>query len=550
MGWVLVTVGAIVLTAGSSSAQVLVSGPPAPGLGAFDTTITGLMSKWSIPGAALAITNNGHLIFAHGYGMADVEDRQPVQPDSLFRIASITKPFTAAATLKLIEQGMLTLNTPAFSLLSDLTPAPGATVDWRLSQITIQELLTHTGGWDRNIAGDPPFDFLVTAAQDFNATPPATPDLLIRYMMGKPLQYDPGTTTAYSNFGYIVLGAIIQRVSGMSYADYVTKYILTPAGIYRMQPGASLLSGRLPDEVKYYDYPGAPLVSSAFPPVGAMVPEVYGGFSTELMLANGGWIADTMDLLRYADNMNGQLTPGILQHPPSGFSGYVPPVGSGWGWYFEGSLPGTSTILHLDTGYQINGKVTYAVLFNTRQSGAPSPDILADADSQLLQVANGINLWPAGDLFPTYSGTSSACSFALSGGATAPAGSGTGTVSIIVSNYCSWIATSDAAWLTAGTGGSGVGTGTATYSVAANTGSSSRTATLSLGGKQFLVTQAGTGTASCSTTGDTPLTVVNGQLVVNESLGLTPAIHDVNQDGAVNVTDVQRMLNAVLNLGC
>ena len=140
--------------------------------------------------------------------------------------------------------------------------------------------------------------------------------------------------------------------------------------------------------------------------------------------------------------------------------------------------------------------------------------------------------------------------FALSGGATAPAGSGTGTVSIIVSNYCSWIATSDAAWLTAGTGGSGVGTGTATYSVAANTGSSSRTATLSLGGKQFLVTQASTGTASCSTMGDTPLTVVNGQLVVNESLGLTPAIHDVNQDGAVNVTDVQRMLNAVLNLGC
>ena len=309
--------GAILLAAAALPAQVLVSGPPAPGLNAFDTAVLGLMSKWSIPGAALAITDNGHLIFAHGYGLADQEDGQPVQPDSLFRIASISKPFTAAAALKLIEQGVLQLNTTAFSVLSDLTPPPGATVDPRIYQITVQDLLSHTGGWDRNIAGDPPFDFLVTAAQTFNAVPPATPDLLIRYMMGQPLQYDPGTTYAYSNFGYIVLGAVIQRVSGQSYADFVTKYIMNPAGINRMQPGASLLSGRLPDEVKYYDYPGAPLASSAFPPLGALVPEVYGGFSTELMLANGGWIASPMDLLRYADNINGQLSQAFCNpHPP------------------------------------------------------------------------------------------------------------------------------------------------------------------------------------------------------------------------------------------
>ena len=116
-----------------------------------------------------------------------------------------------------------------------------------------------------------------------------------------------------------LLGVAVKRAD----ADFVRDYILKPAGIYRMQPGASLLSGRLPDEVKYYDYPGAPLVGSAFPPLGALVPEPYGGFSTELMLANGGWIASTVDLLRYADNINGQLSPGILQFPPSGFVSYV-----------------------------------------------------------------------------------------------------------------------------------------------------------------------------------------------------------------------------------
>jgi N-acyl-D-amino-acid deacylase len=541
----------LLLAAASLSAQVLVSGPPAPGLEAFDTAVLNLMSNWSIPGAALAITDEGRLVFAHGYGFADTEDLQPAQPDSLFRLASNSKPFTAAATLKLIEQGKLMLSTTAFSVLSDLTPPAGATVDPRIYDITVQNLLEHTGGWDRDTAGDPPFVYLDTAAEAFGATPPATPDLLIRYMMGQPLQYDPGTTYSYSNFGYIVLGAVIQRASGESDADFVRDYILKPAGIYRMQPGASLLSGRLPDEVKYYDYPGAPLVGSAFPPLGALVPEPYGGFSTELMLANGGWIASTMDLLRYADNINGQLSPGILQFPPSGFVSYVPPVGEGWGWLFEGSLPGTSTIVHLDTGYQIAGDVTYAVLFNTRQAGSPSPDILADADSQILQVAQGIGSWPQGDLFPAYAGSTSACSFTLSGaGAVAPASAGSGAVGITVTNYCSWIAASDSAWLTVTAGGSGAGSGAVTYSVEANPGAPTRTGTLSLGGKSFVITQAGTASVACDVSGDGSLTVTGVQLLINQALGISSPVDDLNSDGVVNVVDVQKVIDAVLSLGC
>lgn len=382
-----------------------VSGPPAPLLTSLDTVVLNLMSKWQIPGAALGITKDGRLVLAHGYGYADTSTLQPVQPDSLFRIASISKPLiTATAILKLIEQGKLQLTTLAFSVLSDLTPPPGATVDPRIYQITIQNLLEHKGGWDRSMAGDPPFIYADTAATAFGAQPPATPDQLIRYMMGKPLQFNPGTTSAYSNFGYIVLGAIIERVSGQTYSDFVRSQILTPLGISRLQPGASLLSGRAAGEVKYYDYPGARLTSSVFPPFG-LVPAPYGGFSLELMLANGGWIASTMELLRIADTLNGQLTPSLLQSPPAGFVGYVPPVGAGWGWVFDGSLEGTSTIIHLDTGYQVNGKVTYALLFNTRQAGSPSPDILADADGQMLSAVQAIQSWPSGDLFATFSET-------------------------------------------------------------------------------------------------------------------------------------------------
>jgi hypothetical protein len=168
-----------------------------------------------------------------------------------------------------------------------------------------------------------------------------------------------------------------------------------------------------------------------------------------------------------------------------------------------------------------------------------------------LQVAQGIASWAAGDLFPSYSGYTSACSFALSGlGATALVGSGTGAVGIEATNYCAWIATSDASWLTVNAGSSGVGNGVATFSVAANPGSSSRTGTLTLGGKPFLITQAGSGPASCDTTGDTSITVVNVQLVVNESLGLLLPVHDLNQDGAVDVVDIQKMLNRAIGLGC
>ena len=487
--WRILGLGAILhILAVGIVAQNLVSGPPAPLLNGLDPLMLALMAKWHIPGGALAITKDGRLVFAHGYSTG----AEAVQPDSLFRIASITKPFTAAAILKLIEQGKLTLTTPAFSLLSDLTPPPGAVVDSRISQITIQNLLEHKGGWDRDIAGDPPFLYPVTAATTFGVPPPATPDVLIRYMKGKPLQYDPGTTYAYSNFGYIVLGSIIEHVSGQSYADFVRNYILTPAGIQRMHPGASLPAGRLADEVTYYNYPGAPLASSIFPPVGSQVPSPYGGFSVELMLANGGWIASTMDLLRYADNINGQLGPAILQSPPSGFVGYVPPVGKGWGWVFDGSLPGTSTILHLDTGFKINGKVTYAVLFNSRQAGSPSPDVIADADSQLLQALQGIQNWPSGDLFSIYSGTNSACDFALSGTSTAASeNGGNGTVAITAQNYCSWMATSSVPWLTIKSGQSGVGSGTVAYNASPNLTGTARSGILSIGGLSYTVQQSG-----------------------------------------------------------
>ncbi|MBS1859366.1 MAG: beta-lactamase family protein, partial [Acidobacteria bacterium] len=133
------------------------TGTPVPALSSFDAMITAAMAKYNVTGAALAVTHNGRLVLARGYGFADQENKIAVQPDSRFRIASLSKLITAVTVMHLVEQGKLSLDQPAFALLPDLQPPAGATVDPRLASITIRQLLTHSSGLHDNSDGDPMF---------------------------------------------------------------------------------------------------------------------------------------------------------------------------------------------------------------------------------------------------------------------------------------------------------------------------------------------------------------------------------------------------------
>ena len=233
-----------------------------PGFSGFDQLIPKLMSKWNLPGGAIAITKDERLVFAAGYGLADKETGQPVQPDSLFRIGSVSKPITAVAILKLIEDGKLSLDTRAFQFLGHLQPSRKAKVDPRLREVTIRELLYHSGGWDQQKGFDPMGHFR-EAANTFSVPLPVSAETVIRYMLGQSLDFDPGTRHAYSNFGYCVLGRVIEKASGQSYEDYVCEHLLRPAGITRMRIGRTLADHRYPGEVHYYSAPGVSLVPSA-----------------------------------------------------------------------------------------------------------------------------------------------------------------------------------------------------------------------------------------------------------------------------------------------
>ena len=197
--------------------EIPITGAQVPGMESFDQSVRSLMQKYNIPGGAVAVVRDGKLFYARGFGYADVENKTPVQPDALFRIASVSKPITSAAIMKLVEEGKLGLDDRVAPLIGDLTPAPGATVDPRWEQITIRHLLDHTGGWDRNKpnGGFDPIDRPLIAAAAVNAPAPASSETLVRYMKGMPLDFNPGEKHAYSNFGYIVLGRVIERLSGM-----------------------------------------------------------------------------------------------------------------------------------------------------------------------------------------------------------------------------------------------------------------------------------------------------------------------------------------------
>jgi len=402
----------ITARAGDASAEAAITVPPlpmtgtaVPGMASFDQIIPALMVRWGIPGGAVAVVKDGRLVFARGYGYADLATAEPVAPDALFRIASVSKPITSAAVLKLEEEGRLDLDAKAFSFRPDLTAPPGTTRDPRIDLITVRQLLWHVGGWDRDASGDPMFNPINIAAA-VGVPPPAGCETVMRYMQGRPLDFAPGSRYVYSNFGYCVLGRVAEKVAGVPFADYVKSEILAPLGITRMRIGSSIREGRAPGEVVYYDRDSTTSIFGG----GGRVPWPYGGFYLEALDAVGAWIASAPDLLRFLTAVDGFATRPDLLRPETislmkttapgvwGSSPYY--YAMGWllrplqdNWWHDGSLPGTTTLL-----VRAGDGLAWAALFNAR-SMKPNSLFAAELDPALWQAVGGVTSWPTGDLF-------------------------------------------------------------------------------------------------------------------------------------------------------
>ena len=510
------------------------SGQPVPSLAQLDTIMEQYMTQYNSPGANLSVSVDGRLVFARGYGYANTSTGEFVQPDSRMRLASNSKIITTVGILKLIEQGKLTLATKPFvSILNDLQPPPGTTMDPRVLNITVQNLLEHKAGYDdgSGYPNDPVNDYPTNRAAA-NAAGlsgmECTPKALISYELGVALQHDPGTTYAYSNLGYLTLGYIIERVTGVPYATWIEQNIFPLANMTQTLPAGNLPGDKLPYEVAYYGYPGELTGPSMIPPVGVQVPYEYGGYDLVLELANGGWTSTPMDLLRFWDTLNGQYSYNILSGPQSSRDGDVPPLGQGYYYTFYGSLPGTNSLVHLNTSSQVVGRVVYSAIFNTRDPSLVQPE--EDADNAIQAYVQTVKSWPTGDLFPTYASSGTACAFTLqTATATAPINGSTGSANLTDANYCAWSAATSATWIHLTAAGPFSTTGSAAYTVDANTGAP-RTGTIILGGQTFTVSQVGTTTPTTLTLSGTGTTVGT-----TETVTLKAVLSPYNQSG--NSTD-------------
>jgi N-acyl-D-amino-acid deacylase len=354
----------------------------------FDEAMEAHLKDTGFAGGALAVARDGKLVHAKGYGWADAEAREAAAPDALFRIASVSKPITAVAILGLVQAGKLGLDDKAFARLPGDKPA-----DPRLEEVTIRQLLLHTAGWDREKSGDPMFRS-TEFSRLLGLEPPADAAAVIRAMRGRPLDFDPGARYAYSNFGYCVLGRVIEAVTGEGYEAYVKRAVLAPMGITRMRIGAS--RSRVPGEVRYRQRDAKP-VRSVFDPA-TEVDFPYGGFHLEAMDAHGGWIASAVDLVRFAVSLDGVLDETrrrlMVAGPPDqevyyGLGWMVRRVGPGrLNTWHGGSLPGTSTLL-----VRRHDGLVWAALFNERGSRD------GRIDPALHRAADAVTEWPERDLF-------------------------------------------------------------------------------------------------------------------------------------------------------
>jgi CubicO group peptidase (beta-lactamase class C family) len=344
-------------------AKLPIQGDAVPELAAFDDAMLAFMREREIEAGALAIGRNGKILLTRGYGYLDREHKKPLPADAPFRLASVTKPITAAVLRDLAARGKVKLTDRAMPLIGFKDA-----VDPRWNDITVQMLLDHKGGWDRDVKPlyDPMFqELLIRKSLRLDQAP--LPRDIIRFMSRRKLDFDPGSKMVYSNFGYCVLGRVIEKASGKSYVE-ATRELLKPHGITTLALARTRPRDRDPREPFYFDPRLMPDVIRGT----GMVPYPDGGIHFEAQDANGGLILSAPDLVRFMDAywLDG-----------------TPRKDTGARWTFFGGMAGTFTMAR-----QRPDGIHIAALFNQR-SGPEEPKA-ESIEKRLDAVVERIKKWP------------------------------------------------------------------------------------------------------------------------------------------------------------
>ncbi|MEM6801544.1 MAG: serine hydrolase [Bacteroidota bacterium] len=355
----------------------------------FDKKVRAVMKEYNIPGASVALVKEGRLVYAKGYGYGNKEEKEIASASSLYRIASISKPVTAAAIMKLVDEGKLSLQSKVFGPGAVLGTAYGnGEYGKREKEIRIQHLLEHRAGgnsWDNNTDPNPsngPEDNW--GAPMFQEYDKNKKQLIGWVLNTRNPSHKVNTVTAYSNFAYCVLGRVIEKKSGMSYEKYVKNKVLKACGITDMKIASNSKEGRAYKEVVYYDADGNPY-----------------SLKPRRMDSHGGWIASTIDLARFAVRVDGQSGKQDILKPSTvnlmQTSSYGGVFGKGWNLsdgnvQHGGRMSGTRANLKM-----MKNGITYIFLVNRYDK--PDRDPISDMNDAIEKGISKIEFWPNIDLF-------------------------------------------------------------------------------------------------------------------------------------------------------
>jgi len=320
----------------------------------IDALLAEFAETFQVPGMSLAMSQHGQMVLQHCWGWADREKQEALRTDHRLRIASLSKPITSLTIFRLIEQGRITLQTCPFAepkLLRPLLLKAGLSQERQqeLTGLTVQHLLEHVaGGWG-NKKQDPMFDS--RAIQKNHA------ELIVWTLQNVPLQHPPGSHYQYSNFGYCLLGRVIEQITGKNYELAVQELVCRPAGVPQMCLAAEQLRQQQENECRYY---------------GQQEDPYHAVMRVRRMDAHGGWLATPSELVKllcrfdlFPDppDLLSRNSLKTMTQPCPVHSGYAKgwSVNAAGNWWHMGSFNGASGVwVRTADGW------CWALLVNTR----------------------------------------------------------------------------------------------------------------------------------------------------------------------------------------
>lgn len=322
-------------------------------LAGLDKKVKSFMRQWQIKGASLSIMRNDSLLYSKGYGWADEQKGIEMEPRHILRMASVSKLITAVGIMVLQERDSLSIKDTVFGPSGILNDSlfNGLIKDKNYHKITIEHLLRHQGGFPR----DPLFSSRDVMTQLRLDHAPEKEDFY-KVVLNRPVRFEPGTWQRYSNFGYLLLSDIIEKVSGKPYEQFIKEDVLLPAGCFDMHIAGNYYEHKRDNEVRYYTHEGDGKYIEEYNKSGRIVERCYGGNNIPLLSGAGGWCGSTAELARFVAAIDGKpevediISPESIAQMVEYFDRDT--YSLGWndttpekGWSRTGTLAGTSALI-------------------------------------------------------------------------------------------------------------------------------------------------------------------------------------------------------------